>query len=71
MNRNVSTADASSLRDLAYKLLRREPDSRDAHLRLYEVEQILGNTDAAVAHLRLALATSRLVTFPQRSIRRR
>jgi hypothetical protein len=64
VNRNVSATDASSLRDLAYKLLRREPDSREAHLRLYEVEQILGNPDAAVAHLRLALATSRLVTFP-------
>ena len=64
MNRNASAADVSSLRELAYAVLRREPESRDAHLRLYEVEQILGNTGAAVAHLRLALASSRLVTFP-------
>jgi len=51
-------------RDLAYTVLRREPHSRDAHLRLYEIEQILGHPDAAVAHLRRALATSRVVTTP-------
>src|ERR1700732_3621813 len=51
-------------RDVAHGLLRRQPDLRDAHLRLYEIEQILRRPDAAVAHLRRALATSRLVTTP-------
>ncbi len=64
MIRQASAADASALRALAYALLRREPNSRDAHLRLYEIEQMLGNRDAAVAHLRRGLASSRIVTFP-------
>ena len=56
--------DAEEARRLAYALLRREADSREAHLRLYEIEQMLGNTQAAVAHLRRALASSRIVTYP-------
>jgi hypothetical protein len=42
--------------------LRREPDHREAHLRLYELEQILGTPAAAVGHLRAALRASALVT---------
>jgi len=56
--------DAQEARRLAYALLRREPNSREAHLRLYEIEQMLGNTDAAIANLRRALTGSRIVTYP-------
>ncbi len=56
--------DAQEARRLAYALLRREPNSREAHLRLYEIEQMLGNTDAAIANLRRGLAGSRIVTYP-------
>src|SRR5580700_6713977 len=37
---------------------------REAHLRLYELEQMLGRPDAAIPHLRLALQSSRIVTLP-------
>ena len=55
---------AQEARRLAYALLRREPESREAHLRLYEIEQMLGHTDAAVGHLRRALVSSRVVSYP-------
>jgi hypothetical protein len=61
-----SATDLEEVRRLAYALLRREPESREAHLRLYEIEQMLGRPDAAVAHLRRALAASRIITFPAR-----
>ena len=64
MIRDGRGTDLEGVRRLAYALLRREPESRDAHLRLYEIEQMLGRPDAAVAHLRRALATSRIVTLP-------
>jgi hypothetical protein len=56
-------ADSSivALRAAAYALLRREPDHRDAHLRLYELEQMLGTPAAAVAHLRAAVRESPVV----------
>jgi hypothetical protein len=57
-----TAGEIESLRALAYELLRRDPDARDAHLRLYEIEQMLGRPDAAVAHLRAALRRSRVVT---------
>jgi hypothetical protein len=53
--------ELTALRAAAYALLRRDPDHRDAHLRLYEIEQMLGTPAAAVAHLRAALRTSPLV----------
>jgi hypothetical protein len=53
--------DLHALRAAAYALLRREPDHREAHLRLYEVEQMLGTPVAAIAHLRAALRSSPLV----------
>ncbi|MGA2394113.1 MAG: RimK family alpha-L-glutamate ligase [Candidatus Lustribacter sp.] len=59
-----TTGEIESLRALAYNVLRRDPASRDAHLRLYEVEQMLGQPAAALAHLRMALRASRIVTLP-------
>jgi len=48
-------------------VLRRDPAARDAHLRLYEVEQMLDAPQAAIGHLRLALQASRIVTLPAKS----
>jgi len=56
--------DLHALRTAAYALLRREPEHRDAHLRLYEIEQMLGTPAAAVAHLRAALRSSPIVVSP-------
>ncbi len=64
MTRPQTTGELESLRALAYNVLRRDPAARDAHLRLYEVEQMLGQPAAAIAHLRLALQSSRVVTLP-------
>lgn len=58
-----TTGEIESLRSLAYAVLRRDPAARDAHLRLYEVEQMLGLPEAAIGHLRLAIRTSRIVTL--------
>ena len=63
MTRPQTTGEIESLRSLAYAVLRRDPAARDAHLRLYEVEQMLGRPEAAIAHLRMALQTSRIVTL--------
>jgi len=68
VTRPQTTGELESLRSVAYDVLRRDPASRDAHLRLYEVEQMLGQPNAAVEHLRLGLQASRIVTLPaQRS----
>jgi hypothetical protein len=56
--------DLHALRAAAYALLRREPDHRDAHLRLYEIEQMLGTPAAALGHLRAALRSSPVVASP-------
>ena len=64
MTRPQTTGELESLRSLAYAVLRRDPAARDAHLRLYEVEQMLGQPHAAIEHLRAALKTSRIVTLP-------
>jgi hypothetical protein len=56
--------DLAALRAAAYDVLRHEPDHRDAHLRLYEIEQMLGTPSAAVAHLRAALRSSPVVGTP-------
>ena len=64
MTRPQTTGELESLRSLVYAVLRRDPAARDAHLRLYEVEQMLGQPRAAIAHLRMALQTSRIVTLP-------
>ncbi|HEY5348272.1 MAG TPA: hypothetical protein VIJ64_01030 [Candidatus Lustribacter sp.] len=64
MTRPQTTGEIESLRSLAYAVLRRDPAARDAHLRLYEIEQMLGQPQAAIAHLRMALRTSRIVTVP-------
>jgi glutathione synthase/RimK-type ligase-like ATP-grasp enzyme len=64
VNRPQTTGELESLRALAYDVLRRDPASRNAHLRLYEVEQMLGQPAAGIAHLRLALQSSRVVTLP-------
>jgi hypothetical protein len=56
------TSDPSALRDAAYAKLREDPASREAHLLLYEVEQMLGSPTAGVAHLRMALGGSRVLT---------
>jgi hypothetical protein len=64
VTRPQTTGELESLRALAYDVLRRDPAARDAHLRLYEVEQMLGQPQAAIAHLRMALRTSRVVTLP-------
>ena len=64
MTRPQTTGELESLRALAYNVLRRDPSAREAHLRLYEVEQMLGQPAAGIAHLRLALRTSRIVTLP-------
>jgi hypothetical protein len=53
-----AAADLHALRAAAYALLRRDPGHRDAHLRLYEIEQMLGTPVAALAHLRAALRHS-------------
>jgi hypothetical protein len=54
-------SEIGGLRAAAYALLRREPDHRDAHLRLYEIEQMLGTPAAALGHLRAALRSSPVV----------
>jgi glutathione synthase/RimK-type ligase-like ATP-grasp enzyme len=64
VTRPQTTGEIESLRSLAYAVLRRDPAARDAHLRLYEVEQMLGQPQAGIAHLRMALRTSRIVTLP-------
>jgi glutathione synthase/RimK-type ligase-like ATP-grasp enzyme len=64
VTRPQTTGELESLRALAYDVLRRDPGSRDAHQRLYEVEQMLGQPAAGIAHLRLALQGSRVVTLP-------
>jgi glutathione synthase/RimK-type ligase-like ATP-grasp enzyme len=64
VTRPQTTGELESLRSLAYDVLRRDPAARDAHLRLYEVEQMLGSPQAAIGHLRMALRTSRIVTLP-------
>jgi hypothetical protein len=64
VTRPQTTGEIESLRSLAYAVLRRDPAARDAHLRLYEVEQMLGQPRAGIAHLRMALQTSRIVTLP-------
>lgn len=64
MIRNGAPADVEMLREAAYAVLRSDPQSRDAHLRLFEIEQMLGRPDAGVAHLRRALTGSRLMTIP-------
>jgi hypothetical protein len=61
----ASGPELAARRAAAYALLRREPAHRDAHLRLYEIEQMLGAPEAAVAHLRAALRTSALVMPPR------
>ena len=53
--RPQTAGEIESLRALAYEVLRRDPAARDAHLRLYEIEQMLGRPAAAIAHLRMAL----------------
>jgi hypothetical protein len=58
---DAAATDLGALRSAAYALLRREPEHRDAHLRLYEIEQMLGTPAAAVAHLRAALRSSPVV----------
>ncbi len=58
---DAAATDLGALRAAAYALLRREPEHRDAHLRLYEIEQMLGTPAAAVAHLRAALRSSPVV----------
>jgi hypothetical protein len=67
VSRAQTTGEIESLRSLAYAVLRRDPASRDAHLRLYEVEQMLGQPEAAIGHLRLALRESRIVTLPAKA----
>jgi hypothetical protein len=62
------TGEIESLRQLAYAVLRRDPASRDAHLRLYEVEQMLGQPETAIEHLRLALRSSRIITLPAKHL---
>jgi len=64
VRRPQTTGELESLRSAAYAMLRRDPFARDAHLRLYELEQMLGQPGAAIPHLRLALQSSRIVTLP-------
>jgi hypothetical protein len=64
VTRPQTTGELESLRSLAYDVLRRNPAARQAHLRLYEVEQMLGQPDSAIAHLRAALQSSRVVSLP-------
>lgn len=64
MTRPQTTGELESLRSLAYDVLRRNPAARQAHLRLYEVEQMLGQPEAALAHLRAAVQSSRIVSVP-------
>jgi glutathione synthase/RimK-type ligase-like ATP-grasp enzyme len=64
VTRPQTSGELESLRSLAYAVLRRDPAARDAHLRLYEVEQMLGQPQAAIGHLRAALQSSRIVTLP-------
>jgi hypothetical protein len=66
VTRPQTTGELEALRALANDVLRRDPGARDAHLRLYEVEQMLGRPEAAIAHLRMALRASRVVTLPAR-----
>ncbi|HEV8020993.1 MAG TPA: hypothetical protein VGP41_06985 [Candidatus Lustribacter sp.] len=64
MTRPQTTGELESLRSLAYDVLRRNPAARQAHLRLYEVEQMLGQPESAIAHLRAAVQGSRIVSMP-------
>jgi hypothetical protein len=62
VSRPQTPGELESLRAAAYDWLRRSPGERAAHLRLYEIEQMLGLTDSALAHLRAAVQSSRIVT---------
>ena len=64
MTRPQTTGELEQLRSLAYDVLRRDPAARNAHLRLYEVEQMLGRPDSAIEHLRAAVQSSRVVSLP-------
>jgi hypothetical protein len=64
VTRPQTTGELESLRSLAYDVLRRNPAARQAHLRLYEVEQMLGQPESAIAHLRAAVQGSRIVSMP-------
>jgi hypothetical protein len=64
MTPDAASTDIGALRAAAYALLRREPDHRVAHLRLYEIEQMLGTPAAAVGHLRAAVRSAPLVVSP-------
>jgi len=63
----ASGPDLDALRIAAYAVLRRDPDNRDAHLRLYEIEQMRRTPAAALAHLRAALRGSRVVAGTSRA----
>jgi len=53
-------------RDIFDTLVRHNPNDREAHLRLYELEQILGNEERALAHLDAVLRDVRIITAPAR-----
>jgi len=53
-------------RDIFNTLLARDPRHREVRLRLYELEQILGNNARAMAHLDELLGEVRIITMPAR-----
>jgi hypothetical protein len=63
---HASAGRFAEARDSFAALLAREPANREARLRLYELEQILGNNAQALAYLDELLAEVRIITMPAR-----
>src|SRR5476649_641789 len=63
---HASAGRFAEARDSFEALLVREPANREARLRLYELEQILGNNARALSHLDELLAEVRIITMPAR-----
>lgn len=58
----AALSDFANAREAFGIALALKPAARDVHLRLYELEQILGDRAAALAHLNAALETDRIIS---------
>lgn len=64
----AALSDFANARESFRVALLIEPDQRDVHLRLYELEQILGDPAAALTHLNAGLANDRVLTTRARQL---
>jgi hypothetical protein len=62
----AALGEFASAREAFSIALELRPGSRDVQLRLYEIEQILGNCEAALDHLQAALDQNPLISTPAR-----